>query len=147
VGFHNKLSTILEGRNLRPAIIITKRGIVIEADHVRTVLRSSKSGVRKMLVAGVDPGRYEVVHRSCNLSIVKKMRDFYGVPRYILAPGQEDDGSDPNSICVKCQRFCEECRCRHPRYRYDLHRRYVTVRLFRKIFTMDPENIESIRYL
>ena len=145
--FNEQLATILEARGLRPAVITMKRGTVIEADHVRMV--KTKTG-RTILVVGIGPGRYEKVHRYNNPGgIVNKLRDFYGPHRYAPTPQQDQaTGADLEGTCENCQRHYLECMkdpCEHPSYYYDLHRILITYPLFKRIITIRPENIESIR--
>lgn len=123
-----------------------KRGTIINADHVRLV--TSPTG-RKVLVAGIDPGRNEVICQCHTAGFVKSLRDFYAPPRYIpdISQGQNEDGVDLTGICVNCDRHYLECMdkpCEEPGYAYDLHRQYVVTRLFRKILTMDPKNVASV---
>jgi hypothetical protein len=138
---------ILENRYVRPAAITTRRGTVIRADHARVV--SLPSGA-KMLVAGLRPGRYQQIHTGHNGSFVKRMRDFYGVPRYIPTQNQASSGDDLDGECRECHRHYQECMdepCSYPCYDYDLHRNYITTRLFEKIITMYIDNVRDIKWL
>ena len=145
--FNDKLSTILEARGLKRAIITMKRGTVIEADHVRMV--KTKTG-KTIVVVGIGPGRYEKVHRYNNPGgIVNRLRDFYSPHKYVPTPYQDQaTGADLEGGCENCERNYLECLaapCEHPSYQYDLHRVLITCPLFKKILTIKPENIESIR--
>ena len=136
--FNDRLSAILETRISKRSIITMKRGTVIEADHIRTV--KTKTG-KTVVVVGIGPGRYEKVHKNNNpAGIVKKLRDFYGPPRYVPTSHQDPaTGVDLEGICENCNRHYVECMnqpCESPSYYYDLHRNLVTYPLFRKIITI-----------
>jgi hypothetical protein len=147
MSFNKKLSTILEARLLRPAIITMKRGTVIEADHVRMI--KTPAG-KTILVVGIGPGRFDVECPSNNPThVVGKLRDFYAPSYYVPSKGQDPDtGIDLEGTCESCQRHYTECMrdpCADPKYYYDLHRILVKIQLFKKILTMRPNNIASIR--
>jgi hypothetical protein len=146
MNFTDRLSTILEARDLKRAVITMKRGTVIEADHIRMV--KTKTG-RTIVVVGIGPGRYEKVHRNNSPGgIVNKLRDFYGPHRYVPTPNQDQStGEDLGGVCEGCGRGYIECMnnpCERPDYYYDLHRILITYPLFKRIITIKPENIESI---
>jgi len=146
--FINRLNAtvgvISEGRQMVPAVIYMKRGTVIEVDHAR-MITLPRGG--KMIVAGIGPGRYQLrtMHQSANF--VNTMRDFYAPPYYEPAKWQYEDGTDPNGICTSCNRPYYECMadpCEYPHYKYDLHRDYIMTRLFKKILTINPKNVDRV---
>jgi hypothetical protein len=148
MNFTNRLSTILETRGLKRAVITMKRGTVIEADHVRMV--KTKTG-KTIVVVGIGPGRFEKIHRYNNNlgGVVNRLRDFYGPHRYIPTPQQDKaTGEDLGGVCENCGRGYIECMndpCERPDRSYDLHRILITYPLFKRIITIRPENVESIR--
>ena len=75
-----KLALLIEARNLRPAIIITRRGVTITADHARWLADG------RYLAVGFRPGLHEHEHgrkyrKGQQETALKLARDFYAPPR------------------------------------------------------------------
>jgi|3_EtaG_2_1085321.scaffolds.fasta_scaffold02338_10 coenzyme F420-reducing hydrogenase delta subunit len=123
------LTVISESRRLRPAVITMKRGTVIPVHHFRKI-RGGRGGA--VIVAGIDPGEYIQYHDGSHGDgrRVGKMRDFYAPGHWIPSSWQDETG------------WCEPHAADGG---YDARRRFAQVKKFRKILTMNEENIRSIK--
>lgn len=112
-----------------------KRGTVIHGDHVRIV---TYPGGKKYVIVGIKPGIITymagaVGHAGGSVPIVRRLRDFYGPERYVPAPWQDETGWDLESEQYDDGTFY-----------FDAHRDCVHTKKFRKILTINPDNIASI---
>jgi hypothetical protein len=123
--------TLISESRLRPAVITMKRGTVIPVHHFRKI-RGRRGGA--VIVAGIDPGEH-VQHYLGSVTsgglTVGKMRDFYGPLYWAPSWWQDATGWDDRS--------------RHGGEEYDAKRIPTQIRKFRKILTMNEENIRSIK--
>ena len=137
-----RLHTIKEAgkrSRLRPAVIIMKRGTIIEADHARQV-NHPKTGT-PMIVLGIQPGlfprwanRYQNINPQ-KASLIGKMRDFATVGRYVPATAwiyrQDETGwSEPDE-----------------NGEFNAHRDYQWNNKFRHIMTAFMENVQEVRWV
>jgi len=120
---------------LRPAIITMNRGTVIRANHARFAKYPSGN---KIFVAGINPGRFSRITQSASHIVSQKtpfvlwMRDFYEPYEYVPSPekNQDENGwAEPNDGY------------------YTTHRQCMYVKKFKKILTMNPNNIKSIQWV
>ena len=156
--FNKKLAMILfetdATRNrLRPAIITMKRGTVIEADHVRQVMIPDKSGDQvPIIIAGIQPGKFESILSRGNAGICQRFRDFYlkqkTVPMSWLLRNRKFSFTIPEYMKYSPTYRQDDYGWYEPRPdgRYDASRAYMVTRKFNKILTMNPKNIDKIEY-
>jgi len=135
-----RLRIVSETRNrgrLRPATILTRRGVVIEADHAR-IINHPKTGTQ-ILIMGITPGvyprwagRYQRIGAQ-RASLIGRMRDFTTLGEYIPCErcGQDETGwaePDPETG------------------RYNAHKEYIWNNRFKVIMTAYMTNIKDIKW-
>ena len=137
-----------ESRRLRPAKILTVRGIIIEADHTRIVQHPS-TGTR-ILVMGIDRQNTSYVVDVCRPrykhSLTRIMPDFIRQGEYIPAPTPTEL---IDTYLDRDRPWQDESGWSHANQRgkYDAHRAYEIKNKFRKILTAFMSNIKSIEWL
>ena len=160
--FNKKLAMILfetdaTKNRLRPATITMKRGTVIEADHVRQVMIPGKSGDLQIIIAGIQPGKFESIWSRGHIGICQRFRDFYfkqkTVPMSWLLRGKKPVDIEANDFVREYFKYSPSYRQDdygwyepRPDGRYDASRAYMVTRKFNKILTMNPKNIDKIEY-
>jgi hypothetical protein len=154
--FNKQLSTILEdmahGR-LRPAIIITARGVEIKADHARWIKgRNDKI----FLAVGIGPAirSSKPKNKNWNYGILSRARDFFAPPRFEAISDTDSQGNYVTR-CATCGLYPRHHELGHPyacnNYtpgnKYDAHKKLIKTRRFNKILTIHKENVRSLRWL
>jgi len=130
------LGPLLESRRMQPAIILMKRGTLIPVHHVREV-RNPFTGTM-WVIAGIDPGRWQRVYKGhFPNSWYFKLRDFYlsreyHPDSYLVQHGYQDETgwSEPDEY----GHYCAD-------------RELRITRRFRKILTMNRENVKTLELL
>jgi hypothetical protein len=127
--FDQQLSAILENASrLRPASIMTVRGVEIIADHARWI--KSPNG-KIYLAAGLKSGGKEYIRTGRSaLGPMHEMRDFYA-PRHHTMVGDDENGWDePDENGGYCADTLPIIRPK-----------------FQKIITIHKENIRALKWL
>jgi hypothetical protein len=136
-----------ESRSLNPANIYMKRGTVIKADHHRIVKVPSFEGFSDTRVyVGIGPGLYRYTSASASFIVgaqfVHKLRDFYGKSVYVPNPHWIEDGD----IDATGWREMTEEEIEDKDY-WHIKKSVLVTKKFKKILTMNPENIKEIKPL
>lgn len=135
----SRLYPIFENRGSNAAIIYMKRGTVIPVHHYRIVV--SPTTGEKIVVAGIDPGRYRIVVTggySVRRQWLHRLRDFWAPGTWI-----------PNVAAVEGG-WQDETGWSEPEEEgghYDASRDYQLTRKFKKILTMRARNIRDLKPL
>ena len=121
--FDKQLSAVLEDRaRLRPAVIVTARGVEIKADHARW-MKTTKGNI--FLAVGIQPRiRERAVGYYNRGGVLRKARDFFA-PEQTDSHLQTPIGRIPSSY---------------------QHKRTVRQRFY-KILTIRKENVKSLKWL
>ena len=154
--FDKQLSAILEniapGR-LRPAIIVTARGVEIQADHARWI-----KGRNGKIFLAVGIGRATLSSKpkqqNWNYGILSKARDFFAPPQF-QSVGATDSEGNYITRCKACGLYPSLHVAGHPRAcnnytpggKYNAHKKLIKTRRFRKILTIHKENVRSLKWL
>jgi len=140
---------IHESRRLRPAEILTARGVIIEADHAR-IIAHPLTGT-KILIMGLGVGnvehvisRYQNIH-SYRHSITARLPDFSRSGHY------ESDPMHPAEQKWNAEHgysWRDDTGWSHPGAdgHYDAHKKFVITRKFKRILTAFVDNIKSISW-
>jgi len=130
---------IHESRRLRPATILTARGVTIEADHVR-IIAHPLTGT-KILIMGLGVGNIRI--NSYRYSITANLPDFSRSGDY-----------EPSPMYPAKQKWNvehgyswrDDTGWSHPGAHYDAHKKFVITRKFKRILTAFVDNIKSISW-
>ena len=114
MSFGQALSTVLnEAVTRRPVIVLTRRGVTIEADHGRWM---TDRGGHPFLALGIKPGIYEITDLNNNMhAFMMHERDFYAPPKWIPSEWQDGSGWDEPE-CGNCGEKQPNCRCGRKEY-------------------------------
>jgi hypothetical protein len=154
--FNKQLSAILEdmarGR-LRPAIIVTARGVEIKADHARWMKGRND---KVFLAVGIGPASISSKPKgqNWNYGILSKARDFFAPPKYEAVNKTDSEGNYIRR-CATCRLYPDAHELGHPRAcdnytpsrKYNAHKKLIKTRKFRKILTVQKENVRSFKWL
>jgi hypothetical protein len=127
MNFDQQLSAIFENTNrMRPALVMTARGVEIRADHARWIKRENGS---IYLAIGLRPGGTEYVRsgRSARGPMLE-MRDFYAPTRHTQFGKDGWDEPDKNGM-------------------YNAKTLPIIRPKFQKIITIHKENVRAFKWL
>ena len=150
MNFIEQLSAIFEDKaqsRSRPAIIVTKRGREIKADHARWM---KGKGGNIFLAVRIGPGMFENMSSDGRQRITHRARDFYAPPKWYegLLADWVADWVEPE--CANCgeqpHQHSPHCTGYIPGH-YDAHRNMIICRRFHDILTIHKENVLSIKWL
>ena len=129
MSFNQQLSAIFENASrLRPALIMTARGVEIRADHARWI--KSPNGIIYLAV-GLKPGGTEYIRSGRSaLGPMHEMRDFYAPRRHTPVGDDESGWDEPDEDGGYCADTLPIIRPR-----------------FQKILTIHKENVRAFKWL
>jgi hypothetical protein len=147
MNFEQHLLSILRESTsrLRPAVVKTARGVTIHADHARWI---RGNGGHVFLAIGISPGEYQTRPRyncrGAKNSPLAHERDFYLPKKWEPARWQDASGWD-EPICQNCKK--NPCECGNPLPGFNAHRQAVRRCRFKKIITIQRENVKSVTWV
>ena len=154
--FDKRLSAVLEAKtsgHMHPATIVTARGVEIKADHARWMKgRNDKI----FLAVGIGPATIssKPKQKNWNYGLLSKARDFFAPPRFSDTDKIDATGNH-EARCANCDMYPNAHEFGHPHAcnnytpgkKYNAHKKLIKTRKFRKILTIQKENVYSLKWL